>query len=267
MFRSGERLVEWARDMIQNSEILKASMIVLGAAAVGAAALTVGAWGPAALTMALVAGAIALAVLAIDDLYVTAQGGDSVTRRFLEWAFGAERAASMIRNVNQAVEDLRNTLATAAGYLGIDWGEEGTDRQRANMRGQNARQSSVEWLAGANIFGQGFSREAPSLSQEDQERLSVIRGARSTRARASDEYLDRLMGSGDGPTIPEFGQTVMPSASAAPRSISIDNPTTISISGVTNPEEVGRIVDRRLEESNERMIRNIQAAEVPESAR
>ena len=108
------KLRDWivaGRQIVENSRLMRASMVVFGSVAVAAATAAVAVWGPAILTFAGVAAAIAAAVLIMDDLIVTfADDGDTVTKTFLEWALGARGAADAILGIRTAIEDVRDAM-------------------------------------------------------------------------------------------------------------------------------------------------------------
>ncbi len=78
----------------------------LGVASAEAAVASVIAWAPVIGTIALVAAGIAGLALGVDDLVTTLEGGDSVTRRFLNGLLGTERAQSFIDGINQRLDNL-----------------------------------------------------------------------------------------------------------------------------------------------------------------
>jgi hypothetical protein len=103
----------WLQEVTQNSHILRAAAIVVGAALATAGIMTAAAWGPAALTVGLATAAIVLAALAIDDLWVTVEGGDSVLQGFIDGMFGFDATTQIINNARQAWEDLTGVISEA----------------------------------------------------------------------------------------------------------------------------------------------------------
>jgi hypothetical protein len=264
-------------DLIENSHLLKAAAIAVGAVLVAIGVATAASWAPIVGVVAAVSVGITVLTLLIDDLWMTAQdpAADTLTRRFLEWATGAENARQIINNLNQAVEDLRNTLSSVAGFIGIEVGEEGTDRQRANVEGREAREgiTGSEWFqTAAQILTPGMQQHqtAPQLSAEDQAELSTITGQRRTqtlirenRERQSTEYIERLIGPTSAPLEP--GRQSIPrevrAAPAQTQQISIDAPMSVdvSIAEATDAAVVDRIVRRGIREERDRGNRELLA--------
>lgn len=104
------KLIAWIGKTLTNTNALKATVLVIGAAMAwqGREALIAGA--KTALAYAPVAIALALLILLVDDVITTLDGGDSVIKRtgksWLEWLSGSKATAE----VNQDVWD--NFLAT-----------------------------------------------------------------------------------------------------------------------------------------------------------
>ena len=104
-----EKLREWfaaGREVAGQSHIVEAAVAALGLAAATAGVMAVAAWGPAILTFAGVAAALAGVALLFDDIYMAVnEEGDTVTNRFLEWALGAKGAADALLGLRTAWAD------------------------------------------------------------------------------------------------------------------------------------------------------------------
>jgi hypothetical protein len=111
------RAVVWIKETIENSHILRATAITVGAALAGVGVATAAAWGPAALTVGLTTAAVLLAALAIDDLWVTMEGGQSVTRDFIDGMTEAGTTTQIVNNIKQAWVDLTDTIQAAWDYI------------------------------------------------------------------------------------------------------------------------------------------------------
>lgn len=93
------RLITWATDasnwfrrLLTGTEVLRASMIVLGVAATAAGLRMAAAWRTAFINFARIAAPIAIIILLIDELITSFNGGDSILNRLIDWAFGANAA-------------------------------------------------------------------------------------------------------------------------------------------------------------------------------
>jgi hypothetical protein len=181
MMEAGEDLLVWIQEMTENSNILKAAMIVLGGVAAGAAVAAATAWGAALWPILAVAAAVAVVTLGIDDLYTTAEDpeADTLTRRFLEWALGARGAADAILFLNSVVADLRAGLEAISQFL---WGttEVGAGGQIEVTNVPSAIAAATQWLTGP-------SGEAPTLTAEQQRELEQIRSRRADEQRVLEE--------------------------------------------------------------------------------
>jgi sRNA-binding protein len=174
MLEKGEDLLEWLQEMEEKSNILKATMIVLGGVAAGAAVAAAAAWGAAIAPFLAAAAAVAVIALAIDDLYTTVEDPDSetLTRRFLEWALGARRAADVILFLNSAVADLRAGLSALQDFF---FGEV-TINQETGRKDITNLPSFIESVV-EDIFMPGVARE----------RADILRGRRRAARSAAQE--------------------------------------------------------------------------------
>jgi hypothetical protein len=115
------RAVVWFRELTQGTHALEAAIIVLVpvvayfARAMIQAGLRVAlAWAPLILQTALIAAAIALVVLIVDDLIALFTGGRSVIGDFIDQLFGAGTAAELVETCKLAV-------ASLVEWLGVAW--------------------------------------------------------------------------------------------------------------------------------------------------
>lgn len=156
--RATSRAIVWVKELIENSNILRATAITVGAALAGVGVATAASWGPAALTVGLVTAAVLLMALAIDDLWVTVQGGESVTRDFIDGMFGVGATAEAVDTLKEAWEGL--TLAISDALAAYErWIE--TPIARAITSGIR--------------FFETFGEEAPELTAEQRRQLPEAR--------------------------------------------------------------------------------------------
>lgn len=179
------RAVVWVKEAIDNSRILESTAIAAGAALAAVGIATAASWGPAALTVGLTTAAVLVAALAIDDLWVTMEGGQSVTRTFIDEMLGVGATTQMVNNLKQGWVDLGETIATAWEYIRpmIEWIIEKTETAISTV-GRLAA-PAVRFLGG------GPSPEEEAMAAREEERIRRRnelwergRAARQRRAEA-----------------------------------------------------------------------------------
>jgi hypothetical protein len=104
------RAVAFFTKLAKESNLVQAALVTLGAVAVGLGFKVLVAWGPAILATAAWAAAIALVVLAVEDLITFFQGGDSLIGRLIDEWFGPG-AQDKVRQWTQEV------YAAFAGFM------------------------------------------------------------------------------------------------------------------------------------------------------
>jgi hypothetical protein len=107
--RAAVRITKWTvaiQKAIKGTTILETGLKVLGAAGALAAAKILKAFAPLFLKFAIWAAIIALIVVAVDDLIVTFEGGDSATRRFIDGLFGEGTTEKIVDNIKLITEDV-----------------------------------------------------------------------------------------------------------------------------------------------------------------
>jgi hypothetical protein len=211
LLEKGRDLLIWLRETEERSNILKAIFIVLGGAAAGAATAMISAWGAAVAPFLAVAAAVALAALAIDDLYTTAEDpdADTLTRRFLEWALGARRAADVILFLNSAVADLRAGLSALQDFF---FGEV-TINQETGRKDITNLPSFIESVV-EDIFMPGVARE----------RADILRGRRraarsATQEAQEQESFETEFGLFEGGPAPESAEAELSRRNVAEMSV------------------------------------------------
>jgi hypothetical protein len=308
MLPSLERFVTWAgaaatevRELLEGTKLLEAAAIVLGGVLVGVAVATAPAWAPMAVTILGVAAAIGVAVLAVDDLLVTIDGGDSILRRWIDGMLGVGATTRIIDNARQAWVDLKMVLeelannamvqrmigaltlrpirqaigSLARGDIGgaardvigrelVVGGGRALDAARqGDITGAFSRLSGT-LFGGRTVAAQ---RRERSLISRERERMSARNRRQSERIREEDAIIRSALGEG----APGGGQTFMPEpanqtflpASVSGGSSRVEQNTTINVNGAGDPRAVGEEVMRRVREENDRQTRQLEAALVP----
>lgn len=286
--------VKWGKEAAENSHIMTAAMITLGGVAATAATAMLIAWAPVILTIAGVAGAIIGVTLLIDDLYVTAQEGDSVTKKFLEWALGARGAADAVLLLNTAVKDLRDAYNWFTGTTDrIVFGVGGTPYAEGGEAGGLLEVTNLPSLIarGAQEVGGGFGaggRAIPDGDLDIEEARATLRRRRSFqrgvgRSAPGDFFTDQLAaleGLGETPV----DQTIMPAAPrrrrvrtrarapeqvmpqrATQSTVNVAAPATVTVvvNEAVDAQETARIADQRvragIRAENNNLARNLAA--------
>lgn len=217
------RLIEWgssALEAARRSSILEAGIGVLAVVAVAAALATIGAWGPPLLMFALVAAAVGVVVLVVEDLITMFRGGRSVIGEFLDELFGVGTAAAVVATLTEAWEGLTLAVSDAVNavsrFLGLDPITASGD-QRATTRG----------------FDQGTGVSAASDA-----RRAAVAGAFRGEHRDPAELV-RLFG-------PASVSAQRPSTVSVQRTTSVG---AIHVSGVGDPDAVARRLGRAVEDA------------------
>lgn len=115
------RVVRSIRQWLEGTELVKVGLIAFGIAAAAVAAKILIAFAPMIATFTLIAGAIALVVLIIEDLYQMFTGGKSAIGTFIDAMFGIGTTAEVVKVVKQYVDDLVFGLKELAKYAGKAW--------------------------------------------------------------------------------------------------------------------------------------------------
>lgn len=106
--------------LTKDSHSFKVALALLGVAAVVAAVKFAAAWAAALWPLALGAAAIGLVVLAIDDVIVTLQGGNSMIQAFIDELFGVGTTAGVLATLQGAweiiVADIREAWEAVSGF-------------------------------------------------------------------------------------------------------------------------------------------------------
>lgn len=224
-------MIEWgtrALEAARRSSIFEAALGILGAVAVAAALATIGAWGPPLLMFALVAAAIGVVVLVVEDLITMFRGGRSVIGEFLDSLFGVGTAASVVSTLTEAWEGLTLAVRDAANAvsrflgLGDDTTTASGDR-RATTRGFDASTgiSAAEDARRTAIAG-AFSGErrdpaelvrlfGPAAAQGE---VRAQRPVSVTTSRQVHVGAIHVSGAGDAETVARRTQRVIEDASA-----------------------------------------------------
>lgn len=105
-------------DLIRSSSVLEVVAGGLGVALAAAALSTIGVWGPAAATFGVVAAAIGVVVLVVEDLVTMFRGGHSVLGEFIDELAGIGTAQSIVDEFTAGWERLTRHMRETRDILG-----------------------------------------------------------------------------------------------------------------------------------------------------
>jgi hypothetical protein len=126
-----ERTIAFAQgflEMAENSNILEAGIVVLGAIAVAAGLAVSAAWLGPILVFAAVALAVTFLILLVDDLITLFHGGTSVIGHFIDEMFGVGTAAEVVQYLTDAWNGLTMAIGEAVDAVGSFFGADAPDR-------------------------------------------------------------------------------------------------------------------------------------------
>ncbi len=253
------RVAQWIREVTENSHILRATAIVLGATLTAVGIATAAAWGPAALTVGLVTAAVVLAALAIDDLWVTVEGGDSVLRDFIDNLLGVGATTEIIHNASQAWDDLVMVITKAAEAVQWFISLLPTDEQILRFTAITGAElpeigPERQMAAEETLFGR-----TEALRRRQQAREPHLRRARQQQARREEEVAFQEI-FGPAVTAEERQQTVMPPTVGEILGQTIARPTAI-----TAPGQRAMLLERSLEMPGRPLMEAPAAAQVTQN--
>lgn len=258
-----ERTVPAIIDLTRNSSVLQTALVAAGIAIAVA-------WGPAVLTAALAyAPFLALFVVA-EDLITTFRGGDSIIRRFMDGLLGAERAAEVVRSVQEAMEGvLAATIRAHEAVRGFFGAVEESGlyedplHQREAAAGHRAGRSITENLSSRRRLAETVAPPERSYWGDwwgiprwiGDSMRRVAAGGLSLGADSLTE--ERGVGQ-----IPQARMSGEISATRGVRPTTVNAPTNVSITvhEATDAEAVAATVRETLVEESGRQLRGIRQA-------
>lgn len=269
-----------ARDLVQNTNILKGAFVALGVAATAAGVAASVAWGP---TILIVGGVIlavaALALVVGDFITFINEDGPSVTGEFLEWALGAQGAATAVVVLKQAFEDLK---VAASWFFDI-----------LDVVGAAGNIPGALGLQIADIPGMLFDedepeapRQAPSMSYAEADRRTSVTTERGRIAReerrsesvpmlddwADPDYAEQSVMAETAHTQPttrprirrrrHAAPTTVPAAQGSQTSVQVAAPMTVdvTINEATDGAEVDQRVRRAVQRASSEQARELVSA-------
>ncbi|MET0793398.1 MAG: phage tail tape measure protein [Polyangiaceae bacterium] len=102
------KLVAWGVKLAKSSNVVQAALITMGAVGTAAAAGLVIANAPLIATFGLIAAALGIVILAVDELITTWQGGDTIITRIVDRIFGPGNTAKVVAWIKGIVTNLEN---------------------------------------------------------------------------------------------------------------------------------------------------------------
>lgn len=195
-----------------SSNVVQATLVLLGGIAVAAALATIGSWGPPLALFALVAAAVGVVILVVDDLITLFHGGHSVIGEFIDELFGIGTAAEWVQGLTEAWEGLTLSIQNA-GVVAHEF--------------LDGFGSAVTDLIGGNTDGPQGAQGA--FDQDQAQRAEIARQAAAITERERAAFVTA------GGTLP----------SSSTRAVQVG---AIHIDGARDPVETGRAVRDHIEE-------------------
>lgn len=271
--RSVRTMTRWAvtiRELTEDSHIWQIALAGIGVAAVALGIkLTLAFAGPL-VTIGLLAAALLIIGLIVDDVWVAFEGGDSVLSGLADELLAAIgvwwRFEHVVREVHQAVQDLWEFLQAAGQFfVGIfGGGPEGPAQDRGSMvRGGFSAGRSVRELFSPSEAGEGAAfRREEARRRGARDRTTRRRAAAALREEQGPQEGDLRSGrvlTGEGGRIigraPAQAYRGGQWVTVGETSVEVNVQT-----ASTDPEEVGRIVRRETTATLERERRQTLAA-------
>lgn len=113
------RAVAFFSRLAKETNLVQSALVTLGGIAVALGFKVIAAWGPVLLVTAAWAAAIALVVLALDDIITFFQGGDSLIGRAIEEWFGPG-SSEKVREWGRAMLEAWNVFLSGAAATSLD---------------------------------------------------------------------------------------------------------------------------------------------------
>ncbi len=264
--------------------LLTAAFVALGVAAVAAAVRTAAAWLAAGWPILLVAVVVALLAVAVQDLWTTWKGGDSMMRRFINEIFpgmvdGLDSTDQAIMAVTEAI----GTVITAMENLGAmaaPLGDIitapfrpilGVARLINDLASGRSLGSSASRFAGtmtADAAGLGFGGESGSLIGVDPD-AAARRARREGAASATSDILggDALRRQRHLDRVESMRPSHLQPQARAEQRIAVDQRSDVTVNihdaGIMTPDETARLARREVAEALGQHSRSMREALIP----
>lgn len=138
------------------THVAQIALVALGVAGVAAASTMIVAWFPLIATTLFWTAVIGLAALALDDLIVTVEGGDSVIRQFVDSMWGVGTTESVVRGLRDMWQQTSDAITSAVEAV-RSFGESSEETQIRHEEEARRRQSEATSRALASLApGEGF---------------------------------------------------------------------------------------------------------------
>jgi hypothetical protein len=287
----GTQLSGIFQGLISDQSLVTATGITAGIAVAGVAAASVSTWGPAALGASKFGIVLGVAALAVEDLLVTIQGGDSVTREFVDGLFGVGATAKAIDKVKASIQAVHDVIVDTISVLS----ESAIGRRIIGGLTLQPQRQAFGRLARGDVFGAGRSLvgedlvtgigggldrlargdvaggarfAAQSLYGTDPNATAFFGRSRARRQVSAEDAQFQQDREDFGALLPEFfdGPRDMGIQSGLPTDLSSGvtfGNTTITVNGTSDPRETAALVERAVQDANDRQARQIEAALVP----
>lgn len=274
----GAKLVRNFQEMVRGTNILEAAFGLLGIAATYAAIKMVIPFLPALATFALVALALGVVILVVDDLIAMFTGGNSVLAEFIDTMWGAGASAEAVDYLKTAWEGLGLALSDAwtwikgiATSVGTAIGDFVTWADKINLLTGTYRTLKTILTSVWNVLKQineltkspwqrAVERDAASADlggEQRQVRRGFGAGTLDQDSRAA--RMARFRANADA--VATGGVARLPSTGRAqPANVRQNNPTTIIVQSSTDPEATANEVMSRVEQRQNQSLQDVRNA-------
>ncbi|MBU0975158.1 hypothetical protein KKD03_05665 [Patescibacteria group bacterium] len=258
-------LASWFSDLTSRSHILETTIAVLGGTLAAVGVATSAAWIPVVLPVLVATAAFIALALVLDDVWVTLDGGKSVTRDFLDSWLGASDAAFAIGQMHAAITDLGNAMLwfwneiLGAGIIArpiTDWLMEDLRESAPQLTEESRRQLELVQAARRRTREAAAGGEELTPQAARRARVSVDPRSEAERVRVLQET--DVTPTGLATTRPLMWERSL----ARPGQTDVDARMEVSIvvNEVSDAQETGREIDRRVRSVLGERDRQLEAA-------
>jgi hypothetical protein len=272
MLAYGVSLFQGFQRLAAGTNVVKIGMTLMGIAGAAAAVKMIIPFLPAIATFALVAAAVAVAVVVIDDLIAMFTGGRSVIAGFIDETYGVGTASAVVFDLKEAWAGLNLAMSDGwqwatdlLGPVGRDIAAFAEWADKVNLL-TNMLEVLKEVASGigdfiepvASFFETPFARAAREAQEREEAARPTSERARGTRPRDAgawtwSDFGNSRVRNGTAPAPGPAGRTNVS------QSVVQNNPVTIQIMS-TDPDAIASEVETRIQRSNDRQLTDAREA-------
>lgn len=237
---AAQRISKFFSDLSRNTHMVDIALAGLGVALGVFAVKAVIALAPVLAPIVAIAAGVTVLVAAVDDLWTTFEGGESVIQQTLDGLFGVGTTAELVDGLVMVWDDLTTSILEAGQalkeYLGFGKAEPVEDRQTKRARERTQREDAAVLAGDVQAFSR--SRQAAGrISQEDVQKEFLARRRKALeegRATATETDVASGLAPSAGPAravLPgaNGARAPLPAGSKERAGIKVDAPTQVNI--------------------------------------